>query len=58
MLTLEDSLPQRFRYRYRSSAEPIGSATLSLSLLHSPPLPLRELSSSLLSKYFPEEQRL
>jgi transcriptional regulator with XRE-family HTH domain len=28
------------------------------SLLHSPLVTLRELSSSLLSKYFPEEQRL
>jgi transcriptional regulator with XRE-family HTH domain len=52
-LTLEDSLP----LRYRSSAEPNGSATLTLSLLHSPSVTLRELSSSLLSKYFPEEEQ-
>ncbi len=54
-LTLEDSLP--LRYRYRNSAEPNGSATLTRSLLHSPSLPLRELSSSLLNKYFPEEEQ-
>jgi hypothetical protein len=38
-----------------SRADPQGSATLSLSLLHSRSVTRRELSSSLVSKYFPEE---
>jgi hypothetical protein len=54
-LRVLEKIEGMLRSAKRSSAEPLGSATRSLWLLDSPLVTRRELTSSLLNKYFPEE---